>query len=86
MADEQFFKGHPGPKAQRAASQAADGPGGEFEEPGTLAVDTKFGVQRAVAEAQSMSRLLGATDDLGLPIRTETGRGDVDGFFKERTV
>ena len=86
VADEQFFKGHPGPKAQRAASQAADGPGGEFEEPGALAVDTKFGVYGTVAETQSMGCLFGTADDLGLQFLAETGRGDIECFFKEGTV
>ena len=86
MANEQFFKGHPGPKAQRAASQAADRPGGEFQEPGALAIDAEFGVQRTVAEAQGMGGLFGVLDDLGLQVRAEARRGDVERFFKKGAI
>ena len=51
-----------------------------------MAVNPKFGVHRTVTETQSMGRLLGAAGDLGLQIWTEPGGGDVEGFFKERTV
>ena len=86
MADEQLFKGHPGPKAQRAASQTADGPGGEFQEPGSLAVDAKFGVQRTMAETESVGRQFGAADDLGLQVFTESGWGDVESFFEKGAI
>ena len=82
VADDQLFVGHPGPKAQRAASQAAYRARRQLQKPGSLVVDAEFRVHRAVAQAQGEGGLLGVLGDGCLQVRIEARRRNVEGFLE----
>src|SRR6266581_3995913 len=83
---DDFLERQTGAEAEGARAQAADGAGGDLDEPGAAVVDAKLGMHGTLAQSEGAGGGGGRLRDLLLDARRQAGRRDVDRLLEERTI
>src|SRR5215813_4014738 len=86
MSQDQLFERHAAVESQRARTQSTYGARGNFDDPGTLAINSELGVDRTASQPHRANCRLRRLRDLRLYFVRQSRWSHINRFFKEWSV